>query len=85
MLILYSKRCCNVLSQLSSTFAFYNLNRHGYLRQISTTKIEKRGSSMLTEKCDREHEKTKIKIRLKSCQESNTSSITMSNKKFIRP
>lgn len=85
MLILYSKRCCNVLFQLSSTFAFYNLNRHGYLCHISTTKIEKRRSSTQTEKCDREHEKTKIKSRLKSCQESNTRSISMSNKKFIRP
>ena len=85
MLILYSKGCCNVLFQLSPTFAFYNLNRHGYLCHISTTKIEKRGGSTLTEKCDREHEKTKIKSRLRSCQESNTRSISMSNKKFIRP
>lgn len=53
MFILHSKRCCYVLFQLSSTFAFYNLNKHGYLCQISTSKIKKRGSSTLTEKCDK--------------------------------
>lgn len=80
MFILHSKRCCHVLFQLSSTFAFYNLNRYGYLCQISTSKIKKRGSSTLTEKCDKQHEKTEIKSRLKSCQESNMRSVSMSNK-----
>lgn len=45
ILVLYSGRSCHFHFQVFSTFALYNLNKCGYLYQISTSKLEIRESS----------------------------------------